>query len=275
MNYTTLELTRSDAIATVWLNRPDVRNAFNDTLIAELDTALTELAADPTVRVLVLGARGNVFSAGADLNWRSRMADYSREQNLADAERLARLLQRLATHPLPTIARIHGACYAGGVGLIAACDIAVAADSAVFCLTEVRLGLIPATIAPYVIRAVGPRVASRYFLTAETIVSAEAKRLGLVHETVPVAELDSRVEQLARQLLLGAPGALTESKRLIRDMSQAAFDETTIQETAARIATLRASTEGREGVQSFLERRKPAWVIDRRDDAQQQDDAQQ
>ncbi|MBK6596639.1 MAG: enoyl-CoA hydratase/isomerase family protein [Proteobacteria bacterium] len=275
MNYTTLELTRSDAIATVWLNRPDVRNAFNDTLIAELDTALTELAADPTVRVLVLGARGNVFSAGADLNWMRRMADYSREQNLADAERLARLLQRLATHPLPTIARIHGACYAGGVGLIAACDIAVAADSAVFCLTEVRLGLIPATIAPYVIRAVGPRVASRYFLTAETIVSAEAKRLGLVHETVPVAELDSRVEQLARQLLLGAPGALTESKRLIRDMSQAAFDETTIQETAARIATLRASTEGREGVQSFLERRKPAWVIDRRDDAQQQDDAQQ
>ncbi|HPF26233.1 MAG TPA: enoyl-CoA hydratase/isomerase family protein [Steroidobacteraceae bacterium] len=260
MKYSTIELTRTDAVATVWLNRPDVRNAFNDTLIAELDAALAELASDSTVGVIVLAARGGVFSAGADLNWMRRMADYSQAENQADAEKLARLLHRLATHPRPTIARVHGACFAGGLGLVAACDIAVAADAATFCLTEVRIGLMPGTIAPYVVRAMGPRAASRYFLTAEVLSAPDARRLGLVHECVADTALDSTIEQIAQQLLLGAAGAIAESKRLIRDVTHAAFDERLIVETAARIATARASADGREGVQSFLERRKPAWV---------------
>ena len=264
MTYSTLELTHADGVATVWLNRPEVHNAFNDTLIAELDSALAEFALDPAVRVVVLAARGSVFSAGADLNWMRRMADYSRAENQADAEQLAGLLYRLATHPRPTIARIHGDCYAGGLGLAAACDLAIAVETAVFRLTEVRIGLLPGTIAPYVVRAIGPRAASRYFLTAESVSAPEAQRIGLIHECVAVTELEATVERFAGQLVLGAPGALSASKQLIRDVAGATVDEQMIVDTAARIAAARASPEGREGVQAFLERRQPEWVARRK-----------
>ncbi|MCB1626020.1 MAG: enoyl-CoA hydratase/isomerase family protein [Pseudomonadales bacterium] len=260
MSYTTLELTKEAAVTTIWLNRPDVRNAFNDTLIAELDAALVALAADDAVRVIVLAARGAAFSAGADLNWMRRMANYSDEENRADALKLARLLQRLATHPRPTIARVHGACYAGGVGLVAACDLAIAAAPTVFCLTEVRIGLIPATIAPYVVRAIGPRAASRYFLTAETMPAPVAHTLGLVHDCVAPQELDVAIARWAQHLRQGAPGAIEACKRLIRDVASGPLGEPVIADTAARIAAARASVEGREGVQAFLERRKPRWI---------------
>ncbi len=260
MTYTTLELAQQDSVATVWLNRPEIRNAFSDVMIAELDAALAALSDDPAVRVIVLGGRGPVFSAGADLNWMRRMATYSRAENQVDAEKLARMLYRLYTVPKPTIARVQGDCFAGGLGLVAACDIAVAADTVQFCLTEVRIGLIPATIGPYVVRAMGERQASRYALTAERFTAAVAQTTGLIHEVTPLTTLDTVIGHLAQQLLLAGPTALAESKRLIRDVGAAAISPELAVDTAARIAALRASDEGREGIAAFLERRKPHWL---------------
>ncbi len=260
MTANTIELEFASGIATLWLNRPEVRNAFSDVMIEELDAALASLAARTDVRVVVLAARGSVFSAGADLTWMRRMAGFSREENRADAAKLAAMLLTLHTLPKPTIARVHGDCYAGGLGLVSACDLAVAADAAQFCLTEVRLGLIPATIGPYVVRAIGARQASRYFLTAEKFSASQARELGLVHEICAPDELDKIISTLTTQLLQAGPVALAESKRLIRDLESIPIDAQAAALTAERIADVRASSEGREGVQAFLERRKAGWL---------------
>lgn len=244
--------------ATVTLNRPEVHNAFDDVLIVRLTETFESLGRNPDVRVVVVAANGKSFSAGADLGWMRRMANYSEAENRADAERLARLIHVLDSLPRPTVARVQGAAIGGGVGLVAACDVAVASEAASFALSEVRLGLIPAVISPYVIGAIGPRHARRYMLTAERFDAAEAKRIGLVHQAVPVAELDAAVDSVVGALLLGGPEAVRESKMLARDVGGSPDDETRA-DTARRIARLRASPEGKEGVSSFLEKRKPRW----------------
>ncbi|TSE20831.1 Enoyl-CoA-hydratase [Tepidimonas alkaliphilus] len=255
-----LNVTVHGARATVTLARPQLRNAFNDELIAALTAAFAELGARADVRVIVLAAEGPAFCAGADLNWMRRMADYGRDENLADAGRLAAMLRTIHACPKPTIARVHGDAYAGGVGLVAACDLAVAAETAGFCLSEVKLGLIPATIGPYVVRAMGARAARRYMLTAERFDAAEARRIGLVHEVVPAGQLDERVGQLADQLAANGPQALAACKRLLDDVAEAALDDALVARTVQAIADVRASAEGREGVQAFLNRRRPAWL---------------
>ncbi|MFO1376069.1 MAG: enoyl-CoA hydratase/isomerase family protein [Steroidobacteraceae bacterium] len=261
--FESLEYECRDGVATLWLNRPEVRNAFDERLVAAIAAGVRRAGADPEVRVVVLAGRGSVFCAGADLRWMQRMAGFSREQNHADALALANMLRALQTCPKPTIARVHGDCYAGGLGLVAACDVAVAASGVHFCLTEVRIGLVPATIGPYVLRAIGARAASRYMLTAERFDATEAARLGLVHTVVDAAELDAEVTRYAGALRAGGPAALAAAKQLIDDLTAAAIDEHLVEDTAARIAALRASPEGREGVQSVLGRRAPAWRGDR------------
>lgn len=250
----------ADHVATVTLARPDVRNAFNDELIAELTQAFTALGARPDVRCIVLAAEGKSFCAGADLNWMRRMADYTREENLADAGKLAEMLRVLYACPKPTIARVQGDAYAGGTGLVAACDIAVSSDTAGYCLSEVKLGLIPATISPYVIRAMGPRAAHRYFLTAERFDAAEALRIGFVHAVVPADALDAKVAELAQALANAGPEAVKTCKKLVQDVAGREIDAQLIAATVAGIADIRASDEGREGVQSFLNKRAPAWL---------------
>jgi methylglutaconyl-CoA hydratase len=251
---------RPDGIGVVWLNRPDVRNAFNDTMIAELTAAFGALAADPAVRAVVLAGRGPVFCAGADLHWMNRMAGYTFEQNHADALGLARMLDALHTLAKPTVARVHGHAFAGGMGLVAACDIALAARGAEFCVSEVKLGLIPAVISPYLIAAMGSRAARRYMLTAERFGAEEAHRIGFVHACVDAAALDPAIDALAEHLLAGGPAAHAATKDLIRAVAARPLSEELIADTATRIAATRASAEGREGVQSFLEKRKPAWA---------------
>ncbi len=255
-----LTVTQQGAVATVTLNRPDVRNAFNDEVIHELAQAFTELGARDDVRAIVLGAAGTAFCAGADLNWMRRMAGYSRAENLADAGQLAEMLRVIYACPKPTIARIQGDAIAGGMGLVAACDIAVSVDTANFCLSEVKLGLIPATISPYVIRAMGARAAHRYFLTAERFSAAEAQRIGFVHEVVSAEQLDAKVEELSRALCSASPHAVRACKRLVQDVAQREIDEDLIAGTVEQIADIRSSAQGREGVQSFLEKRKPNWL---------------
>ncbi len=249
--------------ATVTLDRPAVHNAFDETLIGELSAALGELAGDERVRAVVLAARGKSFSAGADLDWMRRMAGNTRDTNLADANALGRMLARLDTMPKPTLARVQGAVYGGGVGLVACCDIAIAARRAVFCLAEVKLGLIPATISPYVVEAIGARAARRYFQTAEPFDAAEAHRLGLVHEVVADDALDATVGRLVAALADAGPEALAESKRLVALVKNRPVDDGLIAETARRIAERRASDEAREGVSAFLEKRDPAWRLSR------------
>ncbi|MFT3718074.1 enoyl-CoA hydratase/isomerase family protein [Pseudorhodoferax sp.] len=255
-----LTTTVQDFVATVTLARPDVRNAFNDELVAELTQAFAALGPREDVRCIVLAAQGKAFCAGADLGWMRRMADYTRAENLADAGKLAEMLRVLYACPKPTIARVQGDAYAGGTGLVAACDIAVASDTAGFCLSEVRLGLIPATISPYVVRAMGPRAAHRYFLTAERFDAAEALRIGFVHAVVPAAALDARVAELAQALVHAGPAAVQACKQLVQDVAGRAIDAALIQATVEGIADIRASAEGREGVQSFLNKRAPAWL---------------
>lgn len=247
-------------VARITLNRPELHNAFNETLIAELTEALEKLGADPAVRVVVLAAAGKSFSAGADLNWMKAMAGYGEAENLADARGLARLMRTLDRLPKPTLARVQGPAFGGGVGLIACCDIAVAVDSATFSLSEVRLGLIPAVISPYVVAAMGERAARRWFLTAERFGAAEACRSGLLHEVVPEGELDGRVEALIAALLANGPGAVAEAKDLIFAVGRRPLDAAVMEDTARRIARVRAGAEGREGVGAFLEKRKPAWA---------------
>ncbi len=244
------------------LNNPEQHNAFDDRLIAELTASLNQLAENPKVRVITLAAAGKSFSAGADLNWMRRVADYTLEENVHDALGLAELLRTLNELPKPTIAQVQGATFGGGVGLIAACDIAIASERASFCLSEVKLGLIPSAISPYVLAAIGERAARRYFLTAERFSAAEALRIGLLHQVVAAKELEQTVSDLGQQLLQNGPQALTEGKRLIRDVSSRPIDGELIKMTAERIAAIRATDEGREGVGAFLQKRKPYWTED-------------
>ena len=247
-------------VGILWLNRPELRNAFNDDMIAELTTALKALEADAAIRAVVLAGAGPAFCAGADLNWMKRMSGYSFAQNHADAMGMATMLHTLYTLKKPTIARVHGAAFAGGVGLVAACDMAVAAYEAEFCLSEVKLGLIPATISPYVVRAMGERASRRYFLSAERFTAAEAYPVGLLSDIAPAAELDGRINELLEQLLLGGPGAQALSKDLIRAVAGTLLTADLVSDTASRIATACASAEGKEGVTAFLEKRAPAWI---------------
>lgn len=249
-----------DAVATIALARPDVHNAFNETLIAELTHALRAADADDAVRVVVLAGRGRSFCAGADLNWMKKMATYGHAENVADATALAGMLATLASLSKPTIARVHGAAFGGGVGLVAACDIAIAAHGAVFSLSEAKLGLIPATIAPYVIEAIGARQARRYFLTAERFTAAEAHRIGLVHAVAAAEEIDAGVDDIVGMLLRAGPQAQAAAKELIRAVAHRPIDARVVADTAERIAAVRASAEGKEGVAAFLDQRAPAWV---------------
>ena len=251
---------KRNLVAIVTLNRPEVRNAFDDVFISNLTKTFLELEKDETVRAVVLAGAGPAFCAGADLNWMKRMAGYGYEQNLADAKALAGMLSTLDRLSKPTIARVHGPAYAGGVGLVAACDIAIGSHEAEFCLTEVKLGLSPATISPYVVRAMGARLARRYFLTGEVIDAGEAYRLRLLSEVVPKEELDGAVNALLGHLVIGGRAAHAKIKDLIRAVSTAPADDEMIADTAARIAEIRVSPEGREGIASFLEKRKPSWV---------------
>jgi methylglutaconyl-CoA hydratase len=255
-----LELRYEAGVATVTLNRPEVRNAFDDEVIAETTAVFSELDDRAEVRCIVLAANGTAFCAGADLNWMKRMAGYTRDENVADAAALANMLKVIYRCPKPTIARVQGDAYAGGTGLVAACDIAVSADTAQYCLSEVKLGLIPATIGPYVIRAMGARAAHRYFLTAERFGAAEALRIGFVHEVVPAAQLDAKVAEIAQSLLLAGPAALKACKALVQDVAEKDITQLLIDRTVQGIADIRVSDEGREGIQSFLGKRKPGWL---------------
>jgi len=246
-------------VARLTLARPEVHNAFNDLLIAELTESLERLGADPAVRAVVLAAEGKSFSAGADLNWMKAMAGYDEAQNLADARKLSRLLWTLDRLPKPVIGRVQGAALGGGVGLVACCDIVVASRGASFTLSEVKLGLIPAAIGPYVAAAIGERACRRYFLTAERIPAEEALRLGLVHRLAEPEGLDAAIEELLAALLANGPAALAAAKDLIFAVGARPVDAGVMEETARRIAALRASPEGREGIGAFLEKRKPGW----------------
>jgi len=251
-----------DGIATITLNRPEIHNAFDDVMIGELTHALLDLDADPHVRVVILAANGPSFSAGANLNWMKRMAGYSEAQNVKDALGLAGLMHVLYTLSKPTIARVQGPAFAGGLGLVACCDIAIATREATFCLTEVRLGMIPAVITPYVIAAIGERQARRYSLTAEKFDAAEAFRLGLIHDLVEEHELGSTLNTLVTQLFLGGPHALAQCKDWIATVAASPIDDRLVAESARRIAALRASSEGRDGVAAFLEKRDAGWVAE-------------
>lgn len=256
-----LQTNIAGGIATLTLDRPEVRNAFNDELIALLTKQVRELGGRADVRCIVLASSGPAFCAGADLNWMRRMADYSREENLRDAQALAEMLNVIYTCPKPTVARVQGDVYAGGLGLVATCDIAIAVDTALFCVSEVKLGLIPATISPYVVRAMGPRAAHRYFLTAERFSAQEAHRIGFVHEVVAADALDAKVAEITSALVTAGPGAIAACKELVHEVAGAEIDETLIALTVAGIANIRVSDEGREGIQSFLQKRKPNWLV--------------
>ena len=248
-------------VAEVWLNRPEVRNAFNDDVIAELTQVFAKLSQDENLRVIVLGAHGKAFCAGADLNWMRAMADYSWDQNRADAQKLADMLWTLYQCPVPIVGRLQGDCYAGGMGLAAVCDVLVAAEGVTFCLSEARLGLLPATIAPYVLRALGEQASRRYMVTAERFSAARAHALGFVHELCSAEALDAKVAELVATLAANGPQAARECKRLVRDVAGAPLTAELRADTARRIADIRASSEGREGVQSFLNKRKPGWLL--------------
>ncbi|MQX35896.1 enoyl-CoA hydratase/isomerase family protein [Roseospira navarrensis] len=255
-----LRLERDDrGVATVTMARAAVHNAFDDGLIARLTDTFARLGADPSVRIVVLAADGKSFSAGADLTWMKRMAGYSRDENLADAKALATMLETLDRCPKPTIALVQGAAYGGGVGLVAACDIAIGTAGATFALSEVKLGIIPAVISPYVLNAIGPRAARRYMLTGERFDAEEAHRIGLLHDVVGSEELTGAGELMIRALLQAGPAAQTAAKDLIRAVSFRAPDAV-MDETAGRIADIRASAEGQEGLGAFLEKRKPSWT---------------
>jgi len=246
-------------VARVTLDRPEVRNAFDDALIREPENCFQSLAMDKAVRVVVLAGNGPAFCAGADLNWMKRMAGYGYDENLADAQALATMLATLDRLPQPTIARVHGPAFAGGTGLVAACDIAIGTPEAKFCFSEAKLGLSPATISPYVIRAIGERTARRYFLTAEVFGAEEACRIGLLSALVAPTSLDGEVDSLVKHLLAGGPEAHVKIKDLIRAVTGRRVDDALSAETAKRIAEIRVSPEGREGIASFLEKRKASW----------------
>jgi methylglutaconyl-CoA hydratase len=260
--YSAIRLQRAGDVARITLNRPEVRNAFNEAVIADLTAAFAELSSDPSVRAVVLAAEGKAFCAGADLNWMKAMAAFSWDENHADAGRLAAMLWTIYSCPVPVIARVQGDVYAGGVGLVAACDVVVALDSANFCLSEAKLGLLPATIGPYVVRALGEQASRRYFVTAERFSAATAQRLGLVHELATPETLDAVVDGLLAGVLANGPAAVRACKKLVQDMAHAPITPLLRDDTARRIADIRASAEGRDGVQSFLNKSKPAWLND-------------
>ncbi len=247
-------------VARVTLNRPDVRNAFNEGVIAELTEAFAALGQDLTLRAIVLAAEGKAFCAGADLNWMKAMAGYSWDENHADASRLADMLWTIYSCPVPVIARVQGDVYAGGVGLVSVCDMVVAVEGAGFCLSEAKLGLLPATIGPYVVRALGEQASRRYFVTAERFSAAEAHRLGLVHELATPETLDAKVQGLVDALCANGPAAVRACKKLVQDVAHREITPALRDDTARRIADIRASAEGREGVQSFLNKAKPGWL---------------
>lgn len=260
MSANTIDISHSGAVAVIRLNRPDTHNAFDADLVTELTEAFQQLGADDAVRVIILAARGKSFCAGAQVQWMQQQGAATPEQNLADAQRLARLFEGIATCPKPVVARVQGGAYGGGVGLIAACDFALSSNTGEFCLSEVRLGLIPAVISPYVIRAIGERNARRYFLTAERFDTQTALRLGLLHEVVPAADLDDRLQAITSALLSGAPAAQSEAKQLIAAVAGHPITPELLHDTAQRIANRRAHPEAAEGLAAFLAKRPPNWV---------------
>jgi len=257
-----LRIEREGAVARVWLDRPEVRNALNGALIAELATTFDALAGDDGVRAIVLGGSGKAFCAGADLGAMREAASFTWEQNHADAARLAEMLWSLYSCPVPVIARIHGDCYAGGLGIASVCDIRVVAEGVTFSLSEARLGLLPATISPYVVRAMGEQAARRYFVTAERFGAAEARTCGFAHEVCAADAIDAVVGRLVEAIVANAPLATRACKRLVRDVAGREISAELRADTARRIADIRVSAEGREGIQSFLDKRKPAWLGD-------------
>ena len=260
MAHQLLDIEQRDAVRWIWLNRPEVRNAFNDALIGEISAAFADVEASTDTRVVVIGARGDVFCAGADLNYMRAMAGYGHAENHADALKVARMFHAVHSCSRPVLARVQGDAYGGGVGLAAACDIVIASDTANFGLSEVRLGIVAATISPHLVRAMGARQAARYMLTAEKFDAIRAKTMGLVHEAVAPQELDREVDRQARVLLSASPAALAATKKLLADIVEAPIDDVMLAATAKCIADARVSPEGREGIAAFLEKRSPAWV---------------
>lgn len=258
--FTTLEIELQGAVATIWMNRPELHNAFDEILIAEMTAACIALDDDEDVRVVILAGRGKSFSAGADLNWMKRAANNGLDDNLNDARALAKMLRTIAEMRKPTLARIQGAALGGGMGLTAACDIAVASNKAVFATSEVRFGIIPSAISPYVLRAIGARQAYRYFQSAERIDAMRACEIGLVHEAVEPEQLDDRVQEIVGSLLQGGPLSQAAAKDLIRAVSGRPINDTLVDDTAHRIAHLRATPEAREGISAFLDKRTPNWI---------------
>jgi methylglutaconyl-CoA hydratase len=260
MQHTTIETEIIHGIGRVWLNRPDVRNALNDQMIDELHAAFDTLIGNGAVHAIVLGGRGKAFCAGGDLSWMKTARGMSIEQAKADSMRLALLFRKIHDCPKPTVARVQGPAYAGGMGLVAACDIALCSTEVKFSLSEVKLGLIPATISPYVVKAMGANQARRYFITGEVFDAAQAYRIGYVHEQVAADKLDGKVDEILAHLLQGAPIALAETKQLLRDVTYQDINDELGEDTAARIARIRASDEAQEGIKAFFEKRPPAWV---------------
>lgn len=260
MPFQALEIELNGPVATIWMNRPELHNAFDETLIAELTAACIALDEDADVRVVILAGRGKSFSAGADLNWMKRAANNGIADNLNDARALAGMLRTLAEMKKPTIARVQGAALGGGMGLASACDIAVASTKAVFATSEVKFGIIPSAISPYVLRAIGARQAYRYFQSAERIGADRARDIGLVHETVDAEHLDAKVQEIVAALLQGGPLSQAAAKDLIRAVDGQMVNETLVEETAHRIAHLRATPEAREGIAAFLDKRSPNWM---------------
>lgn len=258
--FATLEIELNGPVATIWMNRPDLHNAFDETLIAELTAACIALDEDKDVRVVILAGRGKSFSAGADLNWMKRAANNGVDENLNDARALAGMLRVLAEMKKPTIARVQGAALGGGTGLTAACDIAVASTKAVFATSEVKFGIIPSAISPYVVRAIGARQAYRHFQSAERIDALRARELGLVHEAVEPEALDAKVAEIVAALIQGGPLAQAAAKDLIRAVDNKPINDNVVEDTAHRIAHLRATPEAKDGIAAFLDKRSPAWM---------------
>ena len=255
-----IEIEQRGAVRWLWLNRPEVRNAFNDALIADIAAAFADVEASPDTRVVVVAGRGPSFCAGADLNWMRAMANYSHADNHSDALKVARMFHAVHSCSKPVIARVQGDAFGGGVGLAAACDIVVAAESVSFVLSEVKLGIVAATISPHVVRAMGARQAARYMLTAEKFSAKRAHELGLVHELATADSLDASVGSLCQSLLAASPAALAATKKLLADVVEAPIDDVLLAATAKCIADARVSPEGREGIAAFLEKRAPSWA---------------
>src|SRR6185295_15707395 len=259
-DYQHVEIEQRGAVRWLWLNRPEVRNAFNDALIADIAAAFADVEASPDTRVVVVAGRGPSFCAGADLNWMRAMANYSHADNHADALKVARMFHAVHSCSKPVIARVHGDAFGGGVGLAAACDIVIALDTVSFVLSEVKLGIVAATISPHLVRAMGARQAARYMLTTERFNASRAHELGLVHEMASSDTLDSAVGSICNALLGASPAALAATKRLMADVVEAPIDDVLLAATAKCIADARVSPEGREGIAAFLEKRAPSWA---------------